>query len=194
MRDSPINCKQYWFKKPGSRSQWSTYLDSLGAQVRGSEGSLAGVEQYITINSLWIHFLLSGIYLKVRVCVLLNSVFYTLAQGTPSEAVFWIEERMVGWVHVPSLWWCRDCTAPHLPIPASGLLLAALDMPRLWHAHSLLLVQGPPSLPPCCPSCFCLEWIRSPGMSGDPFSHLEICCNPPDNLVTIMFREVSLEM
>ena len=56
--------------------------------MRGSEGSLAGVEQYITINSLWIHFLLSGIYLKVRVCVLLNSVFYTLAQGTPSEAVF----------------------------------------------------------------------------------------------------------
>ena len=96
MRDSPINCKQYWFKKPGTRSRWLTYLSNLGAQVRGSEGSLAGVVQCITISSVWTHFLLHSIYLKVRTCVLLHSVFYTLAQGNPLEAVLWVEERMGG--------------------------------------------------------------------------------------------------
>lgn len=96
MRDSPVNCKRYWFKKPGTRSRWLTYLSNLGAQVRGSEGSLAGVVQYITISSVWTHFLLYGIYLKVRTCVLLHSVFYTLAQGNPLEAVL-LSRGKDGW-------------------------------------------------------------------------------------------------
>lgn len=48
---------------------------NLGAQVRGSEGSLAGVVQYITIRSVWTHFLLYSIYLKVRTCVLLHLIY-----------------------------------------------------------------------------------------------------------------------